>query len=120
MSDVFTLDDLNNILDTEYGPFVFQVGKEKFEIMPILRLPANCRNVVVDKIKTMQDEEGNPLDISEGEAIESMEMILSSATDGGKGERLLEILGSDILKIKIIFEKWIEKTNPGEASASSE
>lgn len=112
MSNVFTLESLNDELNTKYGPFVFQAGKQKFELPPLLRLPDSERDLAINILKSAEVvQERNDLD----EVKEMLKDLLRVVVRDGKGDALVEVLNNDLLSIQIIIEKWTEKTQPGEA-----
>lgn len=117
MSNVFTLEDIDRSLNDKYAPLVFQAGKAKFQIRQILRLTTTEREAVVEKLESLQETAED--DLSEDMIRETMTFVLTVATADGKGEDLISVLDGDLLRMKILFERWMEDTQAGEASASS-
>lgn len=117
MSNVFTLEDIDRSLNDKYAPLVFQAGKVKFQIRQILRLTTTEREAVVEKLESLQETAED--DLSEDMIRETMTFVLTVATADGKGEDLISVLDGDLLRMKILFERWMEDTQAGEASASS-
>lgn len=115
MSDVFTLDDLDRTLAENYAPLIFQAGKEKFELRPLLRIGKTERDAISAQLKALEGDETDDQKIEE-----VFDFVLTTVVADGKGARLVEILGTDLLRKKVLFEKWVEKTQPGEASSSPE
>lgn len=112
MSNVFTLESLNDELEAKYGPFVFQAGKTKYELPPLLRLPQAERDRAIDILKSAEEiQEQNDLDAT----TDMLKELLQVVVRDGKGDALIEALDGDILKMQIIIEKWTQKTQPGEA-----
>lgn len=112
MSNVFTLESLNDELNTKYGPFVFQAGKQKFELPPLLRLPKAERDRAIDILKSAEEVQAtNDLE----KVTEMLKELLRVVVRDGKGDALVEVLEGDLLSIQLIIEKWTEKTQPGEA-----
>jgi len=112
MSNVFTLESLNDELNNKYGPFVFQAGKQKFELPPLLRLPDVERDRAIEILKSAEAvQEKNDLD----EVKEMLKELLRVVVRDGKGDALIEAVNNDLLSIQILIEKWTEKTQPGEA-----
>lgn len=112
MSNVFTLDSLNDELNTRYGSFVFQAGNRKFELPPVLRLPETERNVAYDLLNSAETVQ------SEGDlnkVVDLLANLLTVVVRDGKGEALVQLLGRDLLKMQLVVEKWSEATQPGEA-----
>lgn len=117
MTNVFTLDDIDKSLNEKYAPLVFQAGKTKFQIRQILRLTASEREAVVAKLEALQETEEDQL--SEDLIRDTMTFVLTVATADGKGDELIASLDGDLLRMKVLFERWMEDTQAGEASASS-
>lgn len=114
MTNVFTLDDLNKALDTKYAPFVFQAGKEKFNLKQVLRLPKTSRDqvkILIDSLDTADKEE-----LTEEGMFAILGEIIKIVCD--KGDRLLEILDNDVVSLTALFEAWVGSAQPGEASPS--
>lgn len=112
MSNVFTLESLNDELNTKYGPFVFQAGKQKFELPPLLRLPETERDVAFDLIRSSEEVQESG-DLKEMQNL--FEKLLKVLVRDNKGEALVELLGHDLLAMQVLIQKWTEKTQPGEA-----
>jgi len=112
MTNEFTLDDLNTALEKKYGPFVFSVGKEKFVLQQILRLPKETRQIVKAQLELL-DNKKNELD--EDEMLAILKAVVENVIEGDKAERLFELLDNDLVKVTILFEKWAERTQAGEA-----
>lgn len=112
MTNAFTLDDINQVLEDKYAPFVFQHGREKFTLKPILRLPKDARQTVRAQLQVLEDGKEN---MEEDEILDILKSIVAEVTDENKAERLFEILDNDLVKVTVLFEKWLEKTQAGEA-----
>lgn len=117
MSNVFTLEDIDKSLNDKYAPLVFQAGKNKFVLRQILRLSSTEREAVVAKLEEFQEADEN--DMTEDMIRDTMTFVLTVATADGKGEDLISVLEGDILRMKALFERWMEDTQAGEAPASS-
>lgn len=116
MANVFTLDSLRDELERTYAPLVFQNGKDTYTLRQVLRLPKSERDFVAFKLKFLETD--NQEDTTEEEVLELLELIIKTVTDGGKGDKLVELLGHDLLTVKVLFDKWVEACQPGEASPS--
>lgn len=118
MSDnnVFTLDALEEEIEKQYAPLRFQANDEEFVLRSVLRVGKKDRDAVMDKLKAMegQDEE----ELNEDEALQTVQFILKTVTADNKGNKLVKALGDDILKNMKVLEKWVEATQPGEATDS--
>jgi hypothetical protein len=115
MSNVFTLDSLNDELERQYAPFVFQAGRDKFVLRQVLRLPKSERDVVFLKLQELdQHQESKDTNAME----EVLWFILETVTDAGKGDKLVDLLEGDLAKGMVLLQKWMESTQAGEAKDS--
>lgn len=112
MSNAFTLDDLNKALETKYAPFVFQHGREKFVLQQVLRLPKDVRKIVQAQLQVLQDKQG---ELEEDEVLAILKAVIDNVLDGHKADKLFDILDNDLAKVTVLFEKWVESSQPGEA-----
>lgn len=116
MTNAFTLDDLNKAIDEKYAPFVFQHGREKFVLQQVLRLPQTKREIVKAQLM-MLDEKKDELEEAEVLAILKavVENVLDSSGKDDKATKLFDILDNDLVKITVLFERWVSASQPGEA-----
>lgn len=112
MSNAFTLDDLNNALEKKYAPFVFQAGRQKFTLIQILRLPKEQRDIVRAQLQTLDDQKD---ELNEEQVKAVLKAVLDHVVQDGKSDALLEVLNNDLVKLTILFEKWVESSQVGEA-----
>lgn len=114
MTNAFTLDDLNKALQTKYAPFVFQSGREKFTLQQVLRLTKERREVVKAQLQLLDDKRD---DLTEDEVLAVLKAVIENVIEGDstKAERLFEVLDNDLVKVSILFEKWVESAQAGEA-----
>jgi hypothetical protein len=115
MNNAFTLDDLNQALEVKYAPFVFHADHEIFTLQQVLRLPKNKREVVKAQLQMLDDKRE---DLTEDDFLVILKAIVENVLEDpgyGKADRLFAILDNDIAKITVLFEKWVEKSQPGEA-----
>lgn len=117
MTNVFTLEDIDNALNDKYAPLVFQAGKTRFELRQILRLSSTEREAVVARLETLQETADD--EMTEEMIQEVLTFVLRTATANNKGDDLIAALEGDILRMKTLFEHWMEITQAGEAPASS-
>jgi len=116
MTNAFTLDDLNAAIETKYAPFYFRAGDETFVLRQVLRLDKSERLTVNNELKELEGVTEANMD--EDKILAIVERVLSTVTDNGKGDALVELLGHDLVRVQTLMEKWIEVTSPGEASPS--
>lgn len=116
MTNVFTLDDLNNAIESKYAPFRFQAGDDSYVLRQVLRLTQTEREIVTSQLKELDSMNEDNMD--ETKVLSIIETVLSTVTDHGKGAKLVELLGHELVRVQMLLEKWIEVTSPGEASPS--
>lgn len=112
MTNAFTLDDLNVALEKKYGSFVFQSGRQKFNLIQILRLPRDQRLTVRAQLELLEEKKN---DLSEDEILAILKAVLDHVVQDDKSDALLDVLEHDLVKVTILFEKWIESSQVGEA-----
>lgn len=113
MSEVFTLEALQAELDRRYGPLPFEAAGEVFNLRPLLRCSKDERAEVVEALKELDSADEN--DLTEDDIVAAMKFVLSTVTANGEGKRLTNVLGDDLLSYQILFERWTERTQAGEA-----
>lgn len=119
MSDnAFTLDDLRAELEREYAPFTFRVGDEAFVLASLMREDKETRRAVTRKLKALEDAHNGDEELDEDAVLESLGYVFAKVTRDGKGRRLMDLLGGDILVAMKLLEKWVKATQPGEANGS--
>lgn len=115
MSNVFTIESLNDELNRQYAPFTFQAGREKFVLRQVLRLPETERDLVFTQLQEL-DKAQDDHDVKALEAV--VWTVLKTVVDGGKGDRLKDVLNSDLASAMVLVNKWMESTQVGEAEDS--
>jgi hypothetical protein len=112
MSNAFTLDDLNQALEKKYGPFVFTAGKQSFTMVQVLRLPKENRDIVRAQLESL---ETNKDELDESQIFAILKAVLDHVVLDNKSDALVEVLDNDLVKLTILFEKWVESSQVGEA-----
>lgn len=118
MSNTFSLEDLNKAIEKKYAPFYFTAGSDKYVLRQVLRLSKSEREIVVSELKALDGVSQDDSDVDEDKVLATIEKVLSTVTDGGKGHALIELLEHDLVRVQMLMELWIEATQPGEASPS--
>lgn len=119
MSNVFTLESLEEEIEREYAPLRFKVGEEEFTLRSLLRVDRNERDQVLDRLRELEKQrDSSEDDLSEDDALDAVQFVLKTVTADDKGDRLTELLGNDLLVNMKILERWTEVTQPGEATHS--
>ena len=114
MTNDFTLEDLQAVLEKKYGPFVFKAGREKFILQQVLGLPKDKRDIVKAQLQSLED---NREELSEDDMLAILKAVVENVIEGdsSKADRLFDILENDLVKVTILFEQWVERTQTGEA-----
>lgn len=114
----FTIDDLRAEIEREYAPLRFQVGAEEFVLKSLLRTDKKVREAVIARLEALEAAHNGDDTVDEDAALASVRYVLESVTEGGRGYRLSEHLGDDLLLCMKLLEKWTEATQPGERKDS--
>lgn len=119
MSDnnVFTLEALEAEIERQYAPLKFQAGNEEFVLRSLLRVGKKDRDEVMSKLKDLDADE-NAEELNEDEALATVQFVLKTVVADNKGTKLVKVLGDDLLRNMKVLEKWVEATQPGEATDS--
>lgn len=117
MGNVFTLDSLREELENEYAPIRIPLSDGSEAVLPsILRLDKVTRKAVHKTLKDIDKaQDANPDDL---DGLEVLVRKVLSQVAGKPGAQLLEDLGEDLALTMRVFTKWMEGSQPGEASAS--
>jgi hypothetical protein len=126
-NNVFTLEALDEEIERTYAPLKFQAGDDEFVLVSLLRVDGKVRKDVMAKLEELDkaeepvyDAEGNvvPGEFDEDSTIEALQFILSSVTRDRKGNKLVRVLGPNLVRLMTLLKKWQEATQPGEAQDS--
>lgn len=120
MSNVFTLDDLNEAITNKYAPLVFQAGDQEFTLQSLIRIPSKVRVEVEKKLDDLGKSKDENDTVSEDQTLDTFKFVVSSVTKDNKGRALVRLLGDDLAKYIVLIEKWQEATQPGEAPSSQD
>jgi hypothetical protein len=118
MSNVFTLEDLENEIQRKYEPLVFRAGEQDFVLVSLMRVTKKVRAEVQTRLQALGDSEDENATVSEDDTLETLKFVLSSVTKDNKGRALVKVLGDDLVKYTTLMEQWQKATQPGEASSS--
>lgn len=118
MSNIFTLDQLNDEIERKYAPLVFQAGDQEFTLLSLLRVAKKVRAEVQARLEALSKSSDSDETVSEEDTLSTLQFVLSSVTKDNKGRALVRVLGDDLVKYTTLMAKWQEATQPGEASSS--
>lgn len=120
MSNTITLDDLDAAVENQFAPLRFNSGTEEFVLRNVVRLSAKERETVLEALHTVEElrdaEAREQVDVER--VVAALETILKNITADGKGAKLLKVLGGDLTRCQVLFMKWVEVTQAGEAQGS--
>lgn len=106
----FSLDDIRAAAEAKYGSTDIDLGNgEVLSLVNPLRLPKEKR----ERLSSIQDQSE---ETDEGDVMR--EAIRIVASDQGKAEHFLAIVGDDLAMLATVFSTYTEGTQMGEASAS--
>lgn len=121
MSNTITLDDLDAAVENQFAPLRFNSGSEEFVLRNVVRLSAKERETVLEALRTVEelrDVQPDAGQVDVERVVSALETILKNITADGKGARLLKALGGDLTRCQVLFMKWVEVTQAGEAQGS--
>lgn len=116
MSKSFTLDDIRAAAEEKYGSTTIILGDMEVELVNVLRLPKERRDVILNLAKSADvDEE----DVDVDETRETMlEGLRAACRTKEQGKALTEALGDDLPLVAEVFSRYTQGTQSGEASPS--
>lgn len=110
----FTLDDIRDAAEEKYGSVYIVVGDTECELINVLRLPKERRDVILNLAKE-QDED----DVDVDDTREAMlEGLRAACRTKEQGKALTDALGDDLPLVAQVFSTYTEGTQSGEAQPS--
>lgn len=116
MSNVWDLDAMRSALESEYAPMQLNAGGETFVLQSLMRVPKKVRTEVVEKMKALETEDEDSL--SEDDATDVLRAVIVAVTQDKRGDKLVKLIGDDLLLLQKVVGDWMEATQPGEATDS--
>lgn len=123
----FSLDDIRAAADAKYGSLDIPLSEKQGDVVRLLnplRMSEDQRKElqrIQDKLNEAGDksdsEEASEDAIAEQTALIN-EMLLAVAENKQAGQKLIDALNGDLAMTMVVFEKYTEGTQLGEASAS--
>ncbi|WP_144311944.1 phage tail assembly protein [Actinopolyspora erythraea] len=111
MSD-FTLEDLDNAVEQQFAPFRFTAEGEEFVLRNPSRLGDTDRKAVLEnirKLESLQANEDNDEPVDFNFVLGAIQALLKTVTEDKKGSRLVKVLGDDLARNRLLFEKYMEQ-----------
>lgn len=118
MSNVFTLQSLDEEIERKYAPVKFEDNGEEFILVSLLRVDKKVRKEVMDRLQGLNTNADSDEDFDEDKTVAELEFVLSSVTREKRGAKLIRVLGHDLLRLMTLLKIWQEATQPGEAQGS--
>ncbi|WP_378733651.1 phage tail assembly protein [Nocardia brasiliensis] len=117
MANIFTLASLREEIENEFAPVAIPLADGTSVVLRnLLRLDKKDRDKVQVHLKSMKVEaEDDDADLEP--VLTSMREVIKLAAETG-GVKLLREIGDDELLLQRVFQRWMEATQPGEASNS--
>lgn len=130
----FTLDDIRSAAEAQYGSLDIPLSPTKtVKMLNAMRHPKEKRAAIMalqDELNALRDkgvdDEGKERELTSDESVELMSkqeelmdrLLIAVCESDEAGRALLEALGGDITQKMVVFEKYSEGTQAGEASTS--
>jgi hypothetical protein len=114
--NVWTLDAMEEELQRQYAPLEFVAKGTKYVLLPLLRLTSTARKAVQAKLELIDTDD--EAEVDEDQVVESLEFVFRTVTKDGKGDKLVDLLDGDLLRLMTLLSRWTKATQPGEASDS--
>lgn len=121
----FTLDDIRAAADAQYGSLDIPLSAKKNDVVRLLnplRMSDTQRKAlqgIQNRINEIgKDEEGNETPTEDAIAEQTdliKEMLLTVAENRIAGQKLLDVLNGDLAALMVVFERYTEGTQAGEA-----
>ena len=113
MSNVFSLDSLREEIEKQFAPVQLEIGTKTVTLSNMMRLPKKKRDLVLEHMKELENEEKNDIDVEELAV-----NILAEVSDNPALVR--RGLKDELALAMKILGLWMESTQSGEAESSSD
>lgn len=108
----FTLTDLKKSVDSKYAPTIVKNGKAEYRLDPLLRLPKEKRDAVLE----LTDKFDGDAELDD--QLETVSEIIRTVEINGKGDELLDLFGGDAAMVLELGLTWMNGSELGEAERS--
>ena len=109
------MDDLRAEVEREFAPVEVTLHDgTTVTLRNLLRLPKKTRDKVVDTLKALETKEGEDQDVDA--MVDAATAVLKMVSDNGAA--LVKELDGDVTLIMRVLERWMQTTQPGEATPS--
>lgn len=109
----FTLADLRDEVAKKYEPLAISNGDDVFVLQPLLTMGEKQRKRVTELLSKYGDTDGVDFDASLGVASD----LVVAVTKDNRGKDLVALLGDNPALVIEVITRWMEATQPGEASS---
>lgn len=115
MGNVFTLDSLREEAERKYAPCPIELPDGTVvTLRNLIRLPSKIRAKVYDTLKLLENDDDSDTDFDA--MVDAASKVLEMVADDGP--RLVKELGGDMALMMLLIERWMQNTQPGEATTS--
>jgi hypothetical protein len=115
MGNVFTLDSLREEAERKYAPCPIELPDGTVvTLQNLIRLPSKVRTQVYDTLKLLENDDDGDTDFDA--MVDAAAAVLEMVADDGP--RLVKELGGDVALMMLLIERWMQNTQPGEATTS--
>lgn len=115
MSKRFTLDDIRESAEQKYGSTYIQVGETEVELVNVLRLKKDKRDIVMELSK--KDTDDQDIDATRDALMKGLRAVCRTTS---QADALEEALGEDTALVAEVFAHYTKETEAGEASPSQD
>lgn len=117
MTKKFTLDDIREAAETKYGSTFIEVGDETVELINVLRLPKEKRQIILNLSKEEKGADENDIDATRDKLTSGLRAACRTEK---QADVLLGALGDDTALVAEVFSSYTKETQAGEASPSQD
>ena len=115
MGNLFTLESLREEAERKYAPCPIELPDGTVvTLQNLIRLPSKVRTQVYDTLKLLENDDDGDTDFDA--MVDAASKVLEMVADDGP--RLVKELGGDVALMMLLIERWMQNTQPGEATTS--
>lgn len=116
MTKKFTLDDIRDAAEEKYGSTHIEINGTDVELINVLRLPKEKRNIILNLAK---DKDKGEVDIDETRE-SLLKGLRAACKTTAQADVLSEALGDDTALVMQVLSLYTRETEVGEASPSQD
>ena len=109
------MDSLREEAERKYAPCPIELPDGTVvTLQNLIRLPSKVRTQVYDTLKLLENDDDGDTDFDA--MVDAAAAVLEMVADDGP--RLVKELGGDVALMMLLIERWMQNTQPGEATTS--